>query len=571
MDVSATHAPSTSLVDRIIGTRIASRISQADPTLYDFESDPCAVRNAAFSMGWVDLATAPPTPIEAIHELVARIPSDEITDVVLIGQGGSTQAAMALNNLAGTGRAFRFQAIDFVSPLRLAKRLEKLDISRALFIVSSKSGTTIEVMTTYRILRDQLDERIGREEAGGRFIAITDPGSPLARLAAAEGFLAVTPGEASVGGRFSALSVVGLLPAALAGVDIDELMRRARITEAVCGEDAPDNPAIRLAAFLWENLLEGRDKFSLITSQAGRVFGLWVEQLIAESLGKKGRGIIPQIEVDPSVLSSAPSDRTTIVFTSRSENEASSDDPIETPPLPTFHMALDDYLDLGSAFTIWMYAVAILAHLLEVDPFDQPDVAATKRATEFVLSGTLLPHPALVLDDGTEVDFSHAITSRCEYSEGPRDIAEAVSILIGSLVHGDYFAILSYVPFLAERREPMERIRHAVAAHTGVVSCLEIGPRYLHSTGQLHKGGPGNGVFLILSGDEQVDYDVPGCPYTLQQLKLSQARADFAALSAKGRRVLHIHLPDIDPARIAALAELVEAAARSRASEAQAD
>lgn len=565
MKVSSISAPITSAVETLIERKVASRIAERDRTLFAFENDPSAVRIARYSMGWTSLANDPPTPLPKIHELVEDVRTLGVTDVVLIGQGGSSQAAMALNNLAGTDRAFRFQAIDFISPLRLAKRLEKLDLGRAFFIVSSKSGTTIETLSMYRLLRKILDDLLGREEAGGRFMAITEPATPLARLAVDEGFRTIVYGPTTVGGRFSALSVVGLVPAAFAGVDIDEVVSRAARAEEACSADVPKNPAIRLAAFLFQNHLEGRDKFSLVTPQPSRVLGLWVEQLIAESLGKHGVGILPQIEVDWTLLERAHLDRTAIVVAPEGDPEATAAIERISRALPLLSMELDGYLDLGAAFTVWEYATAMVAHLLEVEPFDQPDVSAAKRATEFVLSGTLLPTPALTLPDGTEVDFSKAVCRRCSQGGEPADLAESIRILIGSIVDGDYFALLSYVPFLAERREPLERIRRAVAAGVGTVSCLEIGPRYLHSTGQLHKGGPGTGVFLILSGDEAIDFDVPGSAYTLQRLKIAQARGDFAALSSRERRVLHVHLPDIEPETIDAVADLVEAAVEARA------
>lgn len=565
MKVSSISTPITSAVETLIERKVASRIAERDRTLFAFENDPSAVRIARYSMGWTSLASDPPTPLARIHDLVDEVRALGVTDVVLIGQGGSSQAAMALKNLVGTDRGFRFQAIDFVSPLRLAKRLEKLDLARAFFIVSSKSGTTVETLSMYRLLRKMVDDFIGREAAGGRFMAITEPGTPLARIATEEGFHTVVHGSTTIGGRFSALSVVGLIPAAFAGVDIDGIVARAAVAEADCSEDTPGNPAIQLAAFLYQSHLEGRDKFSFVTPQPSRVLGLWVEQLIAESLGKHGVGILPQIEVDWDLLERDHLDRSAIAVYPEGDLETTRAVAAISRALPTFSMELDGYLDLGAAFTVWEYATVMIAHLLEIEPFDQPDVSAAKRATEFVLSGTLLPTPALTLPDGTEVDFSKAICRRCACGDEPADLAQAIGILIGSIVDGDYFALLSYVPFLAERREPLERIRRAVAAGIGTVSCLEIGPRYLHSTGQLHKGGPGTGVFLILSGDEAVDFAVPGSTFTLQQLKIAQARGDFAALSARERRVLHVHLPDIEPETIDAVADLVEAAVAERA------
>lgn len=557
MRIAHTPIPEDGAASRLIEIRAASRLASRDESLFGF--DLASTTDASVSMGWVDLASSPPYDVADIRACADAFVDEGVRDVILIGQGGSTQAAMVLTNLARKEDRPRIHTLDTVSPSAVASALDTVDPSRSLVIVASKSGTTVEVLSVYRVVRERFDAVMGPDAAGRRFVAITDRGSKLEKLARTEAFRSVLNGAPNVGGRFSALSVFGLFPAALAGVDIELLVARATAAEARCARDEIDNPALLLASFLHDALIDGRDKFSLVTPPDGRVFGLWVEQLVAESLGKSGVGILPNIEIDATLLRAAPVDRTVVVFRSKEDRRIADEAARLRDVLPVFEIVADDYHDLGAGFVMWEYATAMVAALMGVDPFDQPDVAQTKRAVEFVLSGALLAPPALRIDGGTTVDLKVGPGPALV----PSSLEEAVSHLVGSMRPGDYFSLLSFIPFDGRRREPLERIRHCVAEHLGIASCLEIGPRYLHSTGQLHKGGPDSGVFLILSGTESTDLAVPGASFSLGELQRAQARGDLAALSNRDRRVLHVHLPSIEGDGLSRFADLFCAVTRT--------
>jgi len=428
--------------------------------------------------------------------------------------------------------------------------------------VSSKSGSTIETRTLLKALRESLSETLSEKEIRARLIAITDPGSDLEKQAREEGWRGIFLGEESVGGRFSALSVFGLLPAALAGIDIEEFVAQALEAEKRCSEDAIDNPAIGLAAFLYDNLLQGRDKFCFFTPKRGRVLGLWIEQLVAESLGKENLGILPNIELDALMLAKDFGDRTAIVYQTQTDlwderkNFEMSLTYIDNA-IPRVNFKINNVAELAEHFVMWEYATTMCAYLMKVCPFDQPDVASTKKATlEILADGQPAPdfvhdHIGVIQTGVVEVRmapcFAHA---DC--------LKSALLEFIGSIKPGDYFAVNAFLPFTGEgRREALENIRHGVGIKCNVASCLEVGPRYLHSTGQLQKGGPNNGVFLIVSADELKDIALDSDAESLGALAKAQAAGDLKILIERGRRCIHIHLPDNSGVTLRALEDLI--------------
>ena len=360
----------------------------------------------------------------------------------------------------------------------------------------------------------------------------------LERQAHEEGWLAVFSGEPTVGGRFSALSVFGLLPAALVGIDLDAFMAHAKDAEARCSEDAIDNPAVNLAAFLYDNYLKGRNKFSFLTPKRGRVLGLWIEQLVAESLGKEGQGILPNIEVDPLLLAHDAGDRSVVMYQTKTDlwDERKN-----------FEMSLA-YVD---------QAIAMCGYLMKVCPFDQPDVASAKAEVLHILEEGQ-PAADFVQDFIDDVHMGEVEVRLAPSFKDCTDVRGALRALLGSIQPGDFFALNAFLPFTGEgRREALEDIRHDVAQSRGVASCLEVGPRYLHSTGQLQKGGPNCGVFLILSADELKDIPLPREAESLGALAKAQASGDLLTLASRGRRCVYLHLPDNSGVTIRALARVV--------------
>ena len=540
---------------------VASRVHAKDATLYDFseQAQACAERY----MGWTDLASNPPYPLADIQAFADSIISQGLKTVVLIGQGGSTQAPMTITkyNKPDSSRIV-FKTLDSDSPVRVRAILAEARPETTLFVISSKSGGTIEPRLALRAVRDAVGDALAEEELVQHLVAITDPGSDLERQAREEGWAAVLPGEPSVGGRFSALSVFGLLPAALVGIDLEELLEHAVEAEQRCSEDAIDNPAIGLAAFLYDNYLQGRNKFSFLTPKRGRVLGLWIEQLVAESLGKDGQGILPNIEIDSLLLTNDPGDRSVIMYQTKTDlwderkNFEMSLSYID-PTIPRANFKIDSVEELAEHFVMWEYAVAMCGYLMRVCPFDQPDVASAKAVVLDILKEGQ-PAPDFVQDYIGDVHMGEVEVRLAPCFKDCTDVQGALRALLTSIQPGDYFALNAFLPFTGEgRREALELIRHGVAASRHTVSCLEVGPRYLHSTGQLQKGGQNNGVFLILSADELKDIPLSEEAESLGTLAKAQASGDLLTLADRGRRCVHLHLPDNSGVTLRALSEVI--------------
>ena len=540
---------------------VASRVHAKDATLYDFseQAQACAERY----MGWTDLASNPPYSLADIQAFADSIIEQGLKTVVLIGQGGSTQAPMTITkyNKPDSSRIV-FKTLDSDSPVRVRAILAEAKPETTLFVISSKSGGTIEPRLALRAVRDAVGDALPEEELVQHLVAITDPGSDLERQAREEGWAAVLPGEPSVGGRFSALSVFGLLPAALVGIDLEELLEHAVEAEQRCSEDAIDNPAIGLAAFLYDNYLQGRNKFSFLTPKRGRVLGLWIEQLVAGSLGKDGQGILPNIEIDSLLLTNDPGDRSVIMYQTKTDlwderkNFEMSLSYID-PTIPRANFKIDSVEELAEHFVMWEYAVAMCGYLMRVCPFDQPDVASAKAVVLDILKEGQ-PAPDFVQDYIGDVHMGEVEVRLAPCFKDCTDVQGALRALLTSIQPGDYFALNAFLPFTGEgRREALELIRHGVAASRHTVSCLEVGPRYLHSTGQLQKGGQNNGVFLILSADELKDIPLSEEAESLGTLAKAQASGDLLTLADRGRRCVHLHLPDNSGVTLRALSEVI--------------
>lgn len=553
-------------VKKLIDDQVASRIREKDETLYNFSLE--AQNCSRDYMGWTTLASNPPCPLQEIQCFADAQIAKGLKTVILIGQGGSTQAPMTLTKYnKPDSSVISFKTLDSISPVRVRALLSECDPKKTLFIQSSKSGGTIEPTLAMKAVRDILAESLSEEEIVDHLIAITDPGSDLEKRAREEGWLHVFLGEPTVGGRYSALSVFGLVPAALVGMNINSLIANARAAELMCSSNTPDNPALNLAAFLYDNYTQGRDKFSFFSPKRGRVLGLWIEQLVAESLGKNGLGILPNIEVDSLNLSEDPKDRTVITYHTKTDlwddrqNFWHSLEFIDKA-IPRMAFKVENAVDLAAHFVMWEYAIAMVGYLMEVCPFDQPDVAVAKKEVLHILAEgsdepTFIEHNlAEVPVEGAEFYVSEALLPNLE----SKSAFAAIDALLSSIQPGDYFSFNAFLPFTGEgRREAMEEIRHTVAARFSVASCLEIGPRYLHSTGQLHKGGPNKGVYLIVSAEEPKDIPVDDeRAHSLSELAKAQAMGDFAILSERGRRCVHVHLPDNSAVTISALKKLLK-------------
>jgi len=549
------------IIEKLVNDRVASRVHAKDATLYSFS--PEAEAYSANFMGWADLPSNPPCSLDEIKALAGKFANAGMESVILIGQGGSTQASMTMTKFNKADSDIKFRVLDSDSPVRLRKMLAEIDPLTTLVIVSSKSGGTLEMRSLFAALRMAFADALPEAEMCKHFVAITDPGSALAAQAEEEGWGGILLGEPTVGGRFSALSVFGLFPAAVAGVDVDELMARGLQAEKACSQDESDNPAIGLAAFLYDNWKSGRDKFAFVAPKKARALGLWIEQLIAESVGKDGVGVLPQVEVEPLLLSEDLGDRAVVVCSAAVDTWDEADDfergvSCVDPNIPFYGFTVEDTEDLAEQFVIWEYATAMLGYLMQVSPFDQPDVASVKGKVLEILDAGL--PDADFIDESTDMGAIEVRVSEC--CAGSADVRAALKGLFASVEPGNYFAMNAFLPFDGEgRRGALGRVRSEIARKCRVMACLEIGPRYMHSTGQLQKGGANTGVYLVVSADEPKDIPLSGVPAnSLGQLSKAQAVGDYLILAERGRRCLHLHLPDNSTTTLQRFADIVHEA-----------
>ena len=554
----------------LIENRVASRLAAKDSSVFDYS--PAIEQQAARRLGWTTLASEPPIDPAEIAVVAQQARGEKLDAVVLIAQGGSAQAAQTITKLHSleVTDEIPFRTMDSLSPVYVNHILGSSDPAHTIYIVASKSGTTLEPTMLSMVAWKYVCAHIGKERAGSRFIAITDPHTELEQVARKNGWRAVFRGTPEVGGRFSALSVFGLLPMASVGIDIEKTLAEAVEMEKRCSSDSPDNPAIWLASFLYDNLCAGRDKFSLVMPPRNQVFGLWVEQLVAESLGKCGKGILPNVEVDPGILSDPHTDRCAILCNMNNDDAFEHARTCLHPSIPVFRLDIPNSSAMMRYFLIWEYAVTMCGWLMRINPFDQPDVESTKVAARQILfgqgGGFEVPQDAqgrpafqeFQLKDSLYADsmcVSSAVLDLMDEGE-EIDVDAALRALFHSIGQGDFFALDAFLPFKGiGRRETLERVRHRVADRLKACACLEIGPRYLHSTGQLQKGGPDNGVFLIISANEPFDISVPHHEFTLGDVATAEALGDFSALAQRGKRVVYLHLLDNDSEYLSLMAD----------------
>jgi transaldolase/glucose-6-phosphate isomerase len=503
---------------------VARRVWRKDESLWGGPGVP----EIADRLGWLTI-TEP--MLEAAGELRAfaeACRADGFTDCVLLGMGGSSLGPEVLARSFGdTLDGLRLRVLDSTDPGAVLDAERAVDLDRTLFLVSSKSGGTIETLSQYRYFRSRVDD-------GGRFVAITDPGSPLERLAAEEGFRRCFLNDPEIGGRYSVLSYFGLVPAALMGVDVEALLQRAQIAEQNCSSlgAVSENSGLWLGLVAGELALRGRDKATFVVGEPIASFGLWVEQLIAESTGKAGKGILPVADEplgDPAVYGD---DRAFVYLRDADAPDAETDARIEALARaghPVLTLATHGPTDLGRVFFFSEFATAVAGWVLGVNPFDQPDVQAAKDATKRVLEAGMPDLP--------EAD-DEALAALLRQAEPPR-----------------YVAIHGYLRPSAELDAAVAELRVAIRDATRAATTFGYGPRFLHSTGQLHKGGPPTGLFLQLLHDGDEDVEIPGAGYTFATLKNAQAAGDLATLRERGLPAERVRLEG-DP--VAAVRELTE-------------
>lgn len=546
-------------MDRLAELDAVRRLRDRDASLFSDDLDmriPIMQR-----LGWTDLAEKAPSRLPLLEGLKSALLGEGVSDLLLLGMGGSSLAPLVISRVIGSADGFpRLHVLDTTSPVQVSSLLETLDRTTTYVIVSSKSGTTIEPLSLYAIVQAWLTaEGMPKHEAGRRCIVITDPGSPLEKLRSRELMRTTLSAPATVGGRYSALSMFGLAPAALIGVHMPTMLARAEAMERACASPLEANPAALLAAWMTDSWEAGADKLTLVISQALRPFGLWVEQLIAESLGKDGKGIVPVIEYEPSTPTGYGTDRAVVVIRLTDDDALGDWSRAVATQHPVFELTITDVFDVAAEFVRWEHATALAGALLGVNPFDELAVTEAKNATTEILGGgaSLVP-PAIADLDGTWVTFAGGFSKP---DPVPLTRAAALRAALGAARPGDYIALLVYAPEDDARLGPLQSACAHLARESGLPVCLELGPRYLHSTGQLHKGGPNTGIFILVTARDREDIEIPGKRFTLAALHRAQAEGDLVTLARHDRRVLRLDLPSTSIASLTSLAADLIAAA----------
>jgi transaldolase/glucose-6-phosphate isomerase len=521
-------------------------------------------------LGWLRVVDEGLAGVQRLAALAEEVRREGFRHVVLLGMGGSSLCPDVLRRTFGVIDGHpELRVLDSTVPEQVKRVADAVDPARALFVVASKSGSTIEPEVMRAFFFDRVSRAVGAARAGRHFLAITDPGTQLDQLAREQGFRAVVYGDPTIGGRFSALSVFGLAPAALLGLDPRDWLERAREMVRSCGAFVPPaaNPGVALGAILGSLARQGRDKLTFVASPGIAALGGWLEQLVAESTGKRGRGIVP---VDGETLGSPSvyADDRIFVYLRLSGGASATQDAgvsaLEAAGHPVARIEVADARNLGQEFFRFEIATAVAGALLGIDAFDQPDVEAAKRAARrltaaYEETGRLEPESPLLELDGLRLFAAPDARAGLE-AAAARGLPGVLAAHLALLRAGDYFALNAFVERCDAHDAELQRMRHAVRDARRVATTLGYGPRFLHSTGQLHKGGPPSGVLLQITADPAEDVAIPGRRTSFGVLALAQARADFDVLVERGRRVLRVHLGSDVPAGLARLRAALERA-----------
>jgi RpiB/LacA/LacB family sugar-phosphate isomerase len=546
-------------MDALESQDFLDRLWVKDASLWKGES--AAIRNC---LGWLTSPTIMRGHTDDIKAFADEIRRLQFTHVVLLGMGSATLCGSVFNLTFGSKMGYPdLLLLDSTDPAAIKHTLDRLNLTRTLFIVATKSGTTTETLSLYQFFRGQV-EASSVPRAGVHFAAITDPGRPLDKLATEAGFRRTFLNPASIGGRYSALSFFGLVPAALIGIDIKVLLDRAHAMVEACGNavGARDNAAVRLGAALAGLAKAGRDKVTLVLSRKLRGLGPWIEQLLAESLGKEGKGLVPVDDEPlgpPAVYSE---DRVFVVVTL--EGDASYDaelSALEDAGHPVIRIGLREPLEVGAEFFRWELATAAAGVVLGVNPFDEPDVTRARENTASLLgawkkSKKLPEWPADAEENG--------VVLMTNSGKKPAGVSQGLQAFLGQAQAGDYIALQAYLAPTADTWSRLQELRTLLRDRLKLATTVAFGPRYLHSTGQLHKGGPPSGVFIQLTGEDKEDMAIPGAGYGFSILKAAQALGDLQALRDAGRRVIRVHLTGKQTQGVEQLIQLVQKALRKK-------
>ncbi|MFC2078992.1 glucose-6-phosphate isomerase [Candidatus Bipolaricaulota bacterium] len=518
------------VLSRLTAERVVDRIWAHDYTVWDPRPEEIANR-----LGWLDLPESMDSQLPRIHEFVESVRKDGFTHAVLLGMGGSSLAPETLSQVFATRAGYpQLRILDSTHPDSVRQAADEFSGNKTLFIVATKSGTTTETLSLFRYFHRRTLASVGVDRVGERFIAITDPGTPLAEIASQQAFRDTFLNDPNLGGRYSALSMFGLVPAALLGLDVEAFLRIARSFAELCSPATAveNNPAVQLGSVLGAWAREGRDKASILLSRPIEALGDWIEQLLAESTGKDGTGIVPVLDTSLGRIESYGQDRVFIAVRMEVDPEMDSlVSRLEGEHMPIVAIDTGDASELSEQFYLWEFATAIACHVLGVHPFNQPNVESAKRLAERVADESRRAgSPALL----TTTRLSH----------------QAISEFLSVALPGDYISLHAYLPQTEGMTAALRSLQAAIRDRYEVAVTLGFGPRFLHSTGQLHKGDRGNGHFIQLVSEAMPDVPIPDSigsadsSLTFGALITSQAWGDRQALENAGRPVLSLSIPE---------------------------
>ena len=519
-------------------------------------------------LGWLHIVDQQLSHADAFKRIADDVKKAGFKHALLLGMGGSSLCPEVLRMTFGKIKGFpELHVLDSTDPVQIRCIEGKLDLKSTLCIVSSKSGSTLEPNIYKQYFFERVKAKVGGKEVGNRFVAITDPGSHMQEVAVAGKFREIFFGVPSIGGRYSALSNFGMVPAAIMGLDVEKFLQITREMVAACGSGGTvhDNPGVVLGTVLGVAATRGRDKLTFITSPGIYDLGAWLEQLIAESTGKVGKGIVPVDRERLARASAYGKDRVFVYLRLSSKPNKAQDKAVmalEKAGHPVVSISVDNVYTLGQEFLRWEIATAVAGSIIGINAFNQPDVEASKVETrkltsEYEVKGKL---PAEVpFFEASGIQF-YADEKNVAAIHGGLNVAAVLKTHLSRLNAGDYFGVLGYIPMNVENEKALQIIRHAVRDKKRVATVLGFGPRFLHSTGQAYKGGPNSGVFLQITCEDAKDLAVPGQKYTFGVVKAAQARGDFSVLSERGRRALRVHLGKNLKSSLATLSKAVQKA-----------
>ena len=526
--------------EHLLRDHVVRRIWNRDISVWGASPGSADGRSIESRLGWLDVAHTMEPSLEHVLALGEAAKAEGIRGVYLLGMGGSSLCAEVLGSVFGIADGYpELFVLDTTDERTITAAASRLDPHATLFLVSSKSGGTVEVASMERYFWKRMTAAVG-DSAGRHFVAITDPGTALQKLAEQRGYREVFVNPPDIGGRFSALSLFGLVPAALIGAPVREILAGGTVMAEGCRQGNHANSGLELGAFIGAAVRGGRDKLTVALSPRLASLGLWIEQLVAESTGKHGTGALPVVDEPLGRPDVYGNDRAFVALaTEVDEPDTERLRAIEAAghPLLRLTMRIDG---LGAEFFRWEFATAIAGAVLGINPFDEPNVAEAKEKTKALLgaysANGKLPEPAPAAQDDSAAVFSGKFSGASP--------AAIVRSAVESLAAKDYAAFLSYLPGESDEQSAITDVRQAIRERTRAASTFGVGPRYLHSTGQYHKGGPNTAVAFVITADDPTESDIPETGYTFAVLKRAQALGDVQTLEAHGRRTVRIHVKD---------------------------